>query len=91
MLLDQPLAAVMVFTMPKPVSAPRTRRTWPMRMPDLSKLCRSTEDALTKLVWADDARVVEYRRLAKVYPCEDVDALDVTGAVIRIYPVLPQA
>jgi len=89
-LLDEPLIAEMVFTMPKPVSAPKTRRTWPMRQPDLSKLCRSTEDALTKIVWADDARVIEYARLAKVYPREDVDALPGTGAVIRIYRLLPQ-
>ena len=45
--LDGPLIVRMVFTMPKPSSAPKTRRTYPMRMPDLSKLARSTEDALT--------------------------------------------
>jgi hypothetical protein len=45
----------------------------------------STEDALTDAgVWEDDSRVVEYKRLAKVFPGEDVDALDVPGAVIRI-------
>lgn len=84
--LDAPLVVDMVFTMPKPSGAPKRRRTWPDRMPDLSKLARSTEDALTDAgVWRDDARVVEYGRLAKVYPGEDPDALDRPGVVIRIY------
>jgi len=83
--LDGPLRVRMIFTMPKPSSAPKTRRTYPMRMPDLSKLARSTEDALTGAgIWADDARVVEYSRLAKVYPGEDRDALEACGAVIEI-------
>lgn len=84
--LDEPLVVDMVFTMPKPAAAPKRRRTWPMRMPDLSKLCRATEDALTDAgVWRDDARVVEYGRLAKAYPGEDPDALASPGAVIRVY------
>ena len=84
--LDEPVAVVMVFTVPKPASAPKRRRTRPMRMPDLSKLCRATEDALTDAgIWKDDARIVEYLRLAKVFPGEDRDALPFPGAVIRVY------
>lgn len=84
--LDAPLRVSMVFTVRKPASAPKRRRTWPDRMPDLSKLCRSTEDALTTAgAWRDDARVVEYARLAKVFPGEDPDALDRIGAVVRIW------
>lgn len=83
--LDGPLVAAMVFTLPKPVSAPKRRRTWPMRYPDVSKLLRATEDAMSGVVWADDARVVEYRRLAKVYPGEGRDALDAPGAVVRVW------
>ena len=75
----------MVFTLPKPVSAPKRRRTWPCKVPDLSKLARATEDALTEAgIWRDDARVVQYVRLAKVYPNEDPSSLAVPGAVIRI-------
>lgn len=87
--LDCPLLVRMVFTMPKPLSAPKTRRTWPMRTPDLSKLLRSTEDALTTAgLWRDDARVVEYARAAKVYPLEDPEALEAPGVriVIEVVP-----
>jgi Holliday junction resolvase RusA-like endonuclease len=84
--LDGPLVARIVFTVAKPLSAPKRRRTWPDRMPDLSKLLRSTEDALTGAgAWRDDARVVEYLRLAKVYPGEDRDALVSPGALIQIW------
>ncbi len=83
--LDCPLVVLMVFTMRKPASAPKRRRTMPDRTPDLSKLLRSTEDALTDAgLWADDARVVEYSRAAKVFPGEDRHALDRPGALIVI-------
>lgn len=86
--LDGPLRVTMVFTVPKPASAPKRRRTWPDRKPDLSKLVRSTEDALSDAgFWADDARVVEYGRLAKVFPGEDPDALQSPGVVIRVETV----
>lgn len=83
--LDGPLVVRMVFTLRKPVSAPKRRVTYPDRTPDLSKLARSTEDALTTAgVWRDDARVVEYERLAKAYPGEDAEALDSPGVRIEI-------
>lgn len=88
--LDGPLKVRMVFTVPKPASSPKSRRTYPMRKPDVSKLARSTEDALTDAgIWADDARIIEYVRLAKVFPGEDVDALESPGALIEIALVLP--
>lgn len=83
--LDGPLVARLVFTLPKPKSAPKRRQSWPDRKPDLSKLLRSTEDALTDAgVIADDARIVEFERLAKVFPGEDPEALEVPGARIEI-------
>lgn len=82
---EGPLWVSMVFTMPKPKSAPKRRQTFPATKPDLSKLARSTEDAISDSgVWTDDARVVEYLRLAKVYPGEDRDALDRPGCLITI-------
>ena len=100
--LDGPLVADMVFTMPRPkghygtgrnagVLKSRYASALPDRVPDLSKLARSTEDALTDAgVWADDARVVSYGRLAKLYAGDpDPDALDVPGAVIRVRAYVP--
>ena len=58
-LLEGPLLAVLEFTVPKPKSAPKTRRTYPSKKPDLDKLVRSTMDGLTDAgVWRDDAQVV---------------------------------
>jgi len=83
--LDGALALKMVFTLAKPTSAPKRRQTWPNKKPDVSKLARSTEDALvTAGIIADDARIVEYTRLAKVFPREDPDALDSPGVKIEI-------
>lgn len=86
--LDGPLRAKIVFTLPKPRSAPKRKRSYPDRKPDLSKLLRSTEDALvTAGVIADDARIVSFDRLAKVFPGEDPDALDSPGAMIHVYRI----
>lgn len=82
--LDVPLRLRMIFTLPKPTSAPKGRITYPMRMPDGSKLQRSTEDALTSAgLWKDDARVVEWVG-AKRYPGEGEGALDEPGVRITI-------
>jgi len=89
--LDAPLIADMTFTLKKPVNAPNTRLTWPMRYPDLDKLARATGDALSLAkVYKDDARIVEYRTLAKRYPGEGPDALRKPGAVVRLW-ILPGA
>ncbi|MFD4830207.1 RusA family crossover junction endodeoxyribonuclease [Streptomyces uncialis] len=62
-------------------SAPR----YPHVVPDLSKLLRSTEDALTDAgVWRDDALVVQHTT-AKAYAHSGGDALDRPGAVLRIW------
>lgn len=83
--LDGPLRVRMVFTLPKPSSAPKRRKLYAMRKPDLSKLVRSTEDALVDAgLISDDARIVEYARVAKVFPHEDADALEAPGVLIEI-------
>lgn len=83
-MLDEPLMVRMTFTLHKPLSAPKRRRVFPCKLPDLSKLVRSTEDALTDAgIWRDDARVVECRA-AKRYPGEGAHALDAPGCVIEI-------
>lgn len=84
--VDGALVVRMIFTLSKPASAPKRRRTWPNKKPDVSKLARSTEDALvTAGAISDDARIVEYARLAKVFPGEDPDALSSPGVFIEIF------
>jgi Holliday junction resolvase RusA-like endonuclease len=83
--LDGPIRASMVFTLPKPLSAPKKRRTWPDKKPDLSKLVRSTEDALVDSgIIIDDARIVCYSRVEKVFPGEDPQALEAPGVRIEL-------
>ncbi len=93
--LSGPVAVSMVFTFARPAghfgsgrNAGQLRATAPLRphgRPDLSKLARSTEDALTDArAYEDDSRIVEYRRLAKVYIGSDPDALDAPGVKITI-------
>lgn len=94
--LDGSLIASMVFTFGRRKGHYRTGRnahllrdsapSRPAVYPDLSKILRSTEDALTGVVWADDQRVVEYVRLAKYYAGTDApDVLDRPGCVIRVW------
>lgn len=87
--LDGPLGMEVTFTLRKPASAPKKRRTLPDRKPDLSKLIRSTEDALvTAGLITDDARIV-FMEARKVFPGEHYMALDSTGARIRVWRVAP--
>ena len=90
--MDGPVTVRMVFTLPKPASSPKKRRIYAKRKPDLSKLARSTEDALTDAgVLADDARIIEYARLAKVFPLEDPESLETPGVRIEIRTVVEAA
>lgn len=94
---DGPVIVTMVFSFERPKShflPANTRRPSPVLRPDapprpagapdLSKLLRSTEDALTHVVLSDDARIVEFRRPRKVWVGEDPWALDRPGARILI-------
>ena len=82
-----PVGVSIVFTLPKPASAPKRRTTWPDRKPDIDKLVRSTFDALsTAGTFEDDARVVDLRT-SKVYPGEGFGALDVPGCLIHLWAV----
>lgn len=93
--IDAPIEVRMVFTFNRPRGHYRTGRNshvlrpdapaQPCVPPDVSKLARSTEDALTDAgIWKDDARIVDYTRLAKVYANEDAEALECPGVVIVI-------
>lgn len=88
---DEPVAVDAVFTMPRPKSAPKTRRTFPAVKPDLDKLTRAIGDALCPKtgfkVLAEDSRIVEFGQLAKTYPAPmntHPGALDQPGVRIRL-------
>jgi len=67
-IIHGPLRLYVTFYMPRPKGHWRTGRNagelkpnapkYPTTKPDASKILRSTEDALTKIIWQDDAQVV---------------------------------
>ncbi|AEW93000.1 hypothetical protein SCATT_06290 [Streptantibioticus cattleyicolor NRRL 8057 = DSM 46488] len=87
-LLTEALAVGMHFTMPAPQRMPQGR-VYPSVYPDLSKLVRSTEDALTGVVWKDDGLIVAYRGLSKTYPHLGPYALPRPGALLTVWTVQP--
>lgn len=56
--LDEPVRLTLEFRLPRPASASK-RVLYPAKKPDCSKLARAAEDALTGLIYVDDARVVD--------------------------------
>jgi crossover junction endodeoxyribonuclease RusA len=65
--IDDPIVASVVFYLPKPVSAPKRKRVWPSKRPDLGKLLRAIEDPMNGVLIHDDALIVRFVRLEKVY------------------------
>lgn len=59
-LLAGPVFVNLHFRLPKPASAPKRKRTWPIsaRSGDIDKLCRCVLDALTGVLFNDDSQVV---------------------------------
>ena len=84
---DGPIGVRFVFTLPKPLSAPKYRRTFADRRPDWDKLARSTSDALTDAgLYVDDARVIEAHVL-KCFPGEHPEALSRPGAQLTVWSI----
>lgn len=91
--LTGPVGLVLHFTMPKPKSAPKGRRTFPATRPDISHLIRAVEDAIslpsenvaTRLL-NDDGQVV-YELATKAYPGEEEQALDEPGVLVHVYRI----
>jgi Holliday junction resolvase RusA-like endonuclease len=80
-----PIAVELCFTMRKPASAPKRRRTWPVVYPDIDKICRSALDSATLAgLWGDDSQVVDLHAW-KVYPLETPRALRQPGLHATVY------
>lgn len=95
LVLDGPLRLSAVFYFARPKSHYRTGRnalllrdnapTHPIGPPDLSKLVRATEDALTQCgAIKDDARIVAFGDLRKEW-CDAANP--VPGAWVQVHPV----
>ena len=52
------LVCILDFILPRPVSTPKKRTPAAVKKPDLDKLIRSTTDAMTGILYADDAQIV---------------------------------
>ena len=54
-----PLELKLDFFLAKPKSLPKRKVSWAMKRPDLDKLTRSVKDALTGVIYKDDAQVID--------------------------------
>lgn len=52
------VGVILKFTMPRPASAPKTKKPLASKRPDIDKLARAILDALTDVVFQDDSQVV---------------------------------
>jgi Holliday junction resolvase RusA-like endonuclease len=62
------------------VTLAKGRSPYHISKPDCLKLARSTEDAMTGIVWRDDAQIVRYGTLEKAYSSR-------SGCEIEITPI----
>jgi Holliday junction resolvase RusA-like endonuclease len=89
---DRPVQLTVEFFLHRPQDRPKRSRVYPTRYPDLSKLVRSTEDALTSAgVWKDDAQIVDTSSHKRYAIPEELEAiynpfLDLTapGVIITV-------
>ena len=87
-LMQPPLALIIEFRMPRPKAHYKASgeikqdAPWfPIVRPDLTKLLRSTEDAMTGIVWHDDSQIVE-QNIHRTY-----SSVEDTGARITVYSI----
>ena len=84
---NTPTRADITVTVPKPTTAPKRRRTWPITRysTDIDHHARAVLDSLSESgVIRDDSQIVDLS-IRKVYPGEHPEALTEPGAIIRLY------
>lgn len=89
-MLAGPVVLELVFTMPRPashhVASDRSRPVkataprWCDKRPDVGKLARAVEDALSGVVWVDDAQVVD------LHPTKPYGDRPGVRVVVRVAP-----
>jgi Holliday junction resolvase RusA-like endonuclease len=86
--LNEPLRVVCLFAMPKPKSAPKRRRIWPIGRGcgDVDKLARAVLDSLEAArVVVNDSVFVDLHAI-KDYPGPDVEQ-DAPGVLVAVYRI----
>ena len=68
-LLTGPITLEAAFLLTRPPSVRVSKRPHPLTRPDLSKLVRGIEDALTGVLWRDDSQVIVIRA-SKAYEAD---------------------
>jgi len=66
-LIDGPVSLSVSFYLPRPKSI-KARTVPHVTKPDLDKLVRAVKDGLTRIVWRDDAQVVEVKAWKQYAP-----------------------
>lgn len=88
---DGPLWVHMTFTLPRPARVPKLNAGRPITRPDLSKLVRSTEDALTDSgLIADDGRITDMHVRKRYVGGAEPDLLTEPGVVIVVRELEPR-
>lgn len=80
---DAPFALDVEFVLPRRAGAPKSYTPDHTRKPDVDKLLRAVGDALSKVVWTDDSRVIDWHGTKR-----EAEPGETPGARIRI-AILP--
>lgn len=78
-----PLTLVLAFVTPRPTSTAKTKPTPPaIRQPDLDKCIRAIGDALTGVVWVDDAQLTQIHATKRIAELDELAGvrIQVVGA-----------
>ena len=77
---EGPVRLELDFWIPRPIGAPKTRRTWPIKKgSDSDKLARAVMDSLSKVVYRDDSQVVD------LHPRKDYAVGRPVGVDVRVW------
>lgn len=77
-LYNGPVDVRLDFVMPRPKSAPKTRTPAATKRPDIDKLIRAALDALTGVIFADDAQVTHLHATKRLADIAETPGVHVT-------------
>jgi len=79
-----PMSVVLVFRLPRPKS--RRGEVWHATRPDIDKLCRAVLDALTGVVYDDDACVASLQAMSLYADATHPPGVTISTRVLREEP-----